>query len=114
MTKSSKPFKVMSAIIVTFFICWLPYHVIILLELEHENMPMFSILRCRFVRLSPAQTASSILFCTRPWAKTSRKFTGIVLCPRSTTHSATMHRPRLRGSPSLRRVKSPLTFEVMR
>lgn len=30
---SSKPLKVMSALILTFFICWLPYHVYILLEL---------------------------------------------------------------------------------
>ncbi|XP_036382116.1 chemokine-like receptor 1 [Megalops cyprinoides] len=32
MTKSSKPFKVMSALIVTFFVCWLPYHIFVLLE----------------------------------------------------------------------------------
>ncbi|XP_049618477.1 chemokine-like receptor 1 [Syngnathus scovelli] len=37
MTKSSKPFKVMTALIATFFICWLPYHVFILLELNHQN-----------------------------------------------------------------------------
>ncbi|XP_077418728.1 chemokine-like receptor 1 [Vanacampus margaritifer] len=37
MTKSSKPFKVMTALIVTFFICWLPYHVFILLEMNHQH-----------------------------------------------------------------------------
>ncbi|KAF7654984.1 hypothetical protein LDENG_00062570 [Lucifuga dentata] len=37
MTKSSKPFKVMSALIAAFFICWLPYHVFILLEMNHHN-----------------------------------------------------------------------------
>ncbi|XP_072244049.1 chemokine-like receptor 1 [Leuresthes tenuis] len=37
MTKSSKPFKVMSALIVAFFICWMPYHVFVLLELNHQN-----------------------------------------------------------------------------
>ncbi|XP_064209649.1 chemerin-like receptor 1 isoform X1 [Anguilla rostrata] len=37
MTKSSKPFKVMSALIVTFFICWLPYHTFTLLELDHHS-----------------------------------------------------------------------------
>lgn len=36
MTKSTKPFKVMSALIATFFICWLPYHVFVLLELNHQ------------------------------------------------------------------------------
>lgn len=37
MAKSSKPFKVMSALVAAFFICWLPYHVFVLLELDHEN-----------------------------------------------------------------------------
>ncbi|KAI1900985.1 hypothetical protein AGOR_G00055480 [Albula goreensis] len=37
MTKSSKPFKVMTALIVTFFICWMPYHVFILIEIDHEK-----------------------------------------------------------------------------
>ncbi|XP_037339487.2 chemokine-like receptor 1 [Pungitius pungitius] len=35
--KSSKPFKVMSALVAAFFLCWLPYHVSILLELNHQN-----------------------------------------------------------------------------
>ncbi|PWA15863.1 hypothetical protein CCH79_00009078 [Gambusia affinis] len=37
MTKSSKPFKVMTALVVTFFVCWLPYHVFVLLELNHHS-----------------------------------------------------------------------------
>ncbi|CAL8249347.1 unnamed protein product [Merluccius merluccius] len=37
MTKSTKPFKVMSALIATFFVCWLPYHVFIMLELNHQH-----------------------------------------------------------------------------
>ncbi|XP_036382114.1 chemokine-like receptor 1 [Megalops cyprinoides] len=37
MTKSSKPFKVMSALIVTFFVCWLPYHIFVLLEIHPES-----------------------------------------------------------------------------
>uniref|UniRef100_A0A3Q3XIL8 G-protein coupled receptors family 1 profile domain-containing protein n=1 Tax=Mola mola TaxID=94237 RepID=A0A3Q3XIL8_MOLML len=37
MTKSSKPFKVMTALVAAFFICWLPYHVFILLELNHQD-----------------------------------------------------------------------------
>ena len=36
MTRSSKPFKVMSALIATFFLCWLPYHVFVLLEQQHH------------------------------------------------------------------------------
>lgn len=37
MTKNSKPFKIMSALVAAFFICWLPYHVFVLLELNHQN-----------------------------------------------------------------------------
>lgn len=40
MTKNTKPFKVMTALVAAFFICWLPYHVFILLELnsgEHDH-----------------------------------------------------------------------------
>ncbi|XP_034026175.1 chemokine-like receptor 1 [Thalassophryne amazonica] len=36
MTNSSKPFKVMTALILVFFICWLPYHVFVLLELNYQ------------------------------------------------------------------------------
>uniref|UniRef100_UPI0037E79521 chemokine-like receptor 1 n=1 Tax=Semicossyphus pulcher TaxID=241346 RepID=UPI0037E79521 len=37
MTKSTKPFKVMTALVAAFFICWLPYHVFVLLELNHQH-----------------------------------------------------------------------------
>uniref|UniRef100_A0A3B3QJ03 Chemerin chemokine-like receptor 1 n=1 Tax=Paramormyrops kingsleyae TaxID=1676925 RepID=A0A3B3QJ03_9TELE len=37
MTKSSKPFKVMSALIGAFFICWLPYHIVLLMETNEDN-----------------------------------------------------------------------------
>ncbi|XP_035021337.2 chemokine-like receptor 1 [Hippoglossus stenolepis] len=37
MTKSTKPLKVMSSLVAAFFICWLPYHVFVLLELNHQN-----------------------------------------------------------------------------
>ncbi|XP_041793253.1 chemokine-like receptor 1 [Chelmon rostratus] len=37
MTKSSKPFRVMTALVAAFFISWLPYHVFVLMELNHQN-----------------------------------------------------------------------------
>ncbi|XP_041644098.1 chemokine-like receptor 1 isoform X2 [Cheilinus undulatus] len=37
LTKSSKPFKVMTALVLAFFVCWLPYHVFVLLELDHQK-----------------------------------------------------------------------------
>lgn len=35
--KSSKPFKLMTAVIITFVVCWLPYHVFRLLEVHHDK-----------------------------------------------------------------------------
>ncbi|XP_048855599.1 chemerin-like receptor 1 [Brienomyrus brachyistius] len=45
MTKSSKPLKVMSALIGAFFICWLPYHIVVLMETneEHQQSEIFQI-----------------------------------------------------------------------
>lgn len=37
MTKSSKPFKVMTALVAAFFLCWLPYHLFVLLELNNQR-----------------------------------------------------------------------------
>uniref|UniRef100_W5LT95 Chemokine-like receptor 1 n=1 Tax=Astyanax mexicanus TaxID=7994 RepID=W5LT95_ASTMX len=36
MAKSTKPFKVMTALIITFFLCWLPYHTFVLVELNRS------------------------------------------------------------------------------
>ncbi|XP_026852154.2 chemokine-like receptor 1 isoform X2 [Electrophorus electricus] len=36
MARSTKPFKVMTALIVTFFLCWLPYHTLVLMELNQS------------------------------------------------------------------------------
>ncbi|XP_036385582.1 chemokine-like receptor 1 [Megalops cyprinoides] len=36
-TRSPKPFRVASALIAAFFICWLPYHVFVLLEINHTQ-----------------------------------------------------------------------------
>ncbi|XP_051962377.1 chemerin-like receptor 1 [Xyrauchen texanus] len=34
--KSNKPFKIMTALIFTFFLCWLPYHTFVLIELNQS------------------------------------------------------------------------------
>ncbi|XP_008335490.1 chemokine-like receptor 1 [Cynoglossus semilaevis] len=38
MAKSNKPFKVMTALVAAFFLCWLPYHTFVLLELNLRNI----------------------------------------------------------------------------
>ncbi|XP_062874130.1 chemokine-like receptor 1 [Trichomycterus rosablanca] len=38
MAKSTKPFKIMTALILTFFLCWLPYHTFVLVELN-KSLP---------------------------------------------------------------------------
>ncbi|XP_058492307.1 chemokine-like receptor 1 [Solea solea] len=38
MARSSKPFRVMTALVAAFFICWLPYHVFVLLELNPHSL----------------------------------------------------------------------------
>ncbi|XP_041816402.1 chemokine-like receptor 1 [Chelmon rostratus] len=35
--KSTKPYKVMAALILSFFFCWVPYHSFVLLELDFKN-----------------------------------------------------------------------------
>uniref|UniRef100_A0A3B1JE54 Chemerin chemokine-like receptor 1 n=1 Tax=Astyanax mexicanus TaxID=7994 RepID=A0A3B1JE54_ASTMX len=35
--KTKKPFKIMTALIVTFFLCWIPFHIVALMELNHEK-----------------------------------------------------------------------------
>lgn len=39
LTKSKKPLRIIVAIIMTFFFCWCPYHVIFLMETQHHLFP---------------------------------------------------------------------------
>ncbi|XP_017539212.1 chemokine-like receptor 1 [Pygocentrus nattereri] len=43
MTKSKKPFKIMTALVATFFTCWLPYHIFALMELNYKKYDNFLI-----------------------------------------------------------------------
>ncbi|TRY71314.1 hypothetical protein DNTS_002251 [Danionella cerebrum] len=36
MARSNKPFKIMTALILSFFLCWLPYHTFVLIELNQS------------------------------------------------------------------------------
>uniref|UniRef100_A0A3B1IUH3 Chemerin chemokine-like receptor 1 n=1 Tax=Astyanax mexicanus TaxID=7994 RepID=A0A3B1IUH3_ASTMX len=38
MTKSKKPFKIMTALIATFLICWLPFHTFAFLDIKYKNL----------------------------------------------------------------------------
>ncbi|XP_023976862.1 chemerin-like receptor 1 [Physeter macrocephalus] len=39
LAKTKKPFKIIVTIVITFFLCWCPYHTLYLLELHHSAMP---------------------------------------------------------------------------
>uniref|UniRef100_A0A3B4XVB7 Formyl peptide receptor 1 n=1 Tax=Seriola lalandi dorsalis TaxID=1841481 RepID=A0A3B4XVB7_SERLL len=36
-SKSSRPFKIIAAVITTFFLCWAPFHIMRLIELDHHT-----------------------------------------------------------------------------
>ncbi|XP_048198717.1 chemerin-like receptor 1 [Perognathus longimembris pacificus] len=55
LAKTKKPFKVIVAIIVTFFLCWCPYHTLYLLELHHMAVPAST-----FSFIMPLATAIAI------------------------------------------------------
>ncbi|XP_077398759.1 chemerin-like receptor 1 isoform X2 [Vanacampus margaritifer] len=41
--RSSKPYKIMAALIGCFFVCWVPYHTFLLLELDWKNLSLDSL-----------------------------------------------------------------------
>lgn len=40
--KSTKPYKVMALLILSFFLCWVPYHTFVLLELDLKNHSLYT------------------------------------------------------------------------
>ncbi|XP_051906787.1 chemerin-like receptor 1 [Hippocampus zosterae] len=41
--RSTKPYKIMAALISCFFVCWVPYHTFVLLELDVKNLSLESL-----------------------------------------------------------------------
>uniref|UniRef100_A0A3P8Y5P1 G-protein coupled receptors family 1 profile domain-containing protein n=1 Tax=Esox lucius TaxID=8010 RepID=A0A3P8Y5P1_ESOLU len=60
MRKSSKPLRVMTALIAAFIISWLPYHVFILLELNHQNYNQ-DVIRAGLIMGTTVATANSLI-----------------------------------------------------
>ncbi|KAJ8000924.1 hypothetical protein DPEC_G00185430 [Dallia pectoralis] len=58
--RSAKPLRVMTALIAAFFICWLPYHVFVLLELNHQNYNT-DVVRAGLMIGTTVATANSLL-----------------------------------------------------
>ncbi|OCT98452.1 chemokine-like receptor 1 [Xenopus laevis] len=60
MAKSSKPFKIIFSIITAFFLCWTPYHVLHIMEIELIRFPV-SVFRIGFPIASALATANSCI-----------------------------------------------------
>lgn len=66
MTTSSKPFKIILAVIITFFICWFPYHVFSFLELSANYSDNDHLQYTVFVGIPFASSLAFINSCVNP------------------------------------------------
>uniref|UniRef100_A0A4W5LIQ3 Chemerin chemokine-like receptor 1 n=1 Tax=Hucho hucho TaxID=62062 RepID=A0A4W5LIQ3_9TELE len=64
MTRSSKPFRVLTALIAMFFISWLPYHVFIILELKASDQTSLTVIH---EGLNISVTLASANSCLNPF-----------------------------------------------
>uniref|UniRef100_A0A8C4SWI7 Chemokine-like receptor 1 like 2 n=1 Tax=Erpetoichthys calabaricus TaxID=27687 RepID=A0A8C4SWI7_ERPCA len=63
--KSSKPFKIMGAIICSFFVCWVPYHIFTIIEIDHPkyNMNILNIgIQCSVLLASSNSFLNPLLY----------------------------------------------------
>uniref|UniRef100_H3B0E0 Formyl peptide receptor 1 n=2 Tax=Latimeria chalumnae TaxID=7897 RepID=H3B0E0_LATCH len=70
LAKSSKPFKVIIAVIVTFFLCWAPYHVLVLVELfnniNHDGNDSNNLMMVIHVGIPIASSLAFLNSCLNP------------------------------------------------
>ncbi|XP_036454171.1 chemokine-like receptor 1 [Colossoma macropomum] len=60
--KSKKPFKIMTVLIVTFLICWLPYHTVLLIKLHEKYDLSITMQRFFFILVSANSCLNPFLY----------------------------------------------------
>ncbi|XP_036454603.1 chemokine-like receptor 1 [Colossoma macropomum] len=60
--KSKKPFKIMTVLIVTFLICWLPYHTVLLIKLHEKYDLLITAQRFCFILVSANSCLNPFLY----------------------------------------------------
>ncbi|KAL6465894.1 hypothetical protein MHYP_G00260270 [Metynnis hypsauchen] len=60
--RSKKPFKIMTVLIVTFLICWLPYHTLLLIKLHEKYHLSITIQRFCFILVSANSCLNPFLY----------------------------------------------------
>ncbi|XP_030067760.1 chemokine-like receptor 1 [Microcaecilia unicolor] len=66
LAKKSKPFKIIVAVIVSFFFCWLPYHVFSFLETTTHSSPSSAMMRAIIIGIPLASSLAFINSCINP------------------------------------------------
>ncbi|XP_069057350.1 chemerin-like receptor 1 [Pleurodeles waltl] len=66
LARSSKPFKIIIAVIVSFFICWFPYHVFSILELIIHTSQSFKLRKAMLIGIPLATSLAFLNSCINP------------------------------------------------
>ncbi|XP_029433248.1 chemokine-like receptor 1 [Rhinatrema bivittatum] len=66
LAKTSKPFKIIIAVIVSFFFCWLPYHVFSFLETTTHSSPSPGMIRAITIGIPLASSLAFLNSCINP------------------------------------------------
>ncbi|KAM9487907.1 chemerin-like receptor 1 [Clarias gariepinus] len=60
--RTGRPFKIIAAVITAFFLCWAPYHILVLIEMAHHMSPVNSLILERITTIGiPIATSLAFL-----------------------------------------------------